>query len=175
MNELIETVRASEVINELPDEVKNKLDAEGSKLDADAILEDCGEVDQPATDFDSWVDDGNRIECNKKTNEAKFRCMDLYSKDELLSITRSLVSEQRVVLQKVLDLVKTSVQCSKSKLSRDSPTQMTLIVQGGEGVGSKVKQLKFVHSGLSVYLEEKLLTKVYHVSYYFVQLVWQQV
>ena len=141
MNELIETVRASEVINNLPDDVKNRIDAEGSQLDADALLDECGEEDHPATDFDSWVDDTNTVECNKKSNESKFRCLDICSKDELLLSTRSLVFEQRLVLQKVLDLVKTSVQCSKSNLSRDSSTQIALVVQGGGGVG-KSKTIK---------------------------------
>ena len=38
MNELIETVRATEVLNQLPDDIKNKLDAESSQLNADALL-----------------------------------------------------------------------------------------------------------------------------------------
>ena len=61
--------------------------------------------------------------------------MELQSKDQLLASTRSLVPEQKLVLQKVLDFAKTTVQCRKSQLARDSPNILGLIVQGGGGKG----------------------------------------
>ena len=50
-------------------------------------------------------------------------------------VTKSLVPEQKVVLQKVLDFAKSVVQCKNSDLARDSPHQMGLILHGGGGVG----------------------------------------
>jgi ATP-dependent exoDNAse (exonuclease V) alpha subunit len=61
--------------------------------------------------------------------------LDLQSMDDLLETTMTLVPEQQVALQKVLDFVKQTVQCRKSNLARDSPTQLGLILHGGGGVG----------------------------------------
>ena len=56
-------------------------------------------------------------------------------KDDLLTITKALVLEQRLVLQKVLDFAKSTVQCRSSKLARDSSHQMGMVLHGGGGVG----------------------------------------
>ena len=51
------------------------------------------------------------------------------------------MSEQKLVLQNVLEYVKCTVQCRNGKLERDSPKQLGLIVNGGGGVG-KSKTIK---------------------------------
>ena len=53
MKELIEEVKATEVLNQLPDEIKNKLFAAGAQLDSIELLEECDEIDQLLTEFDS--------------------------------------------------------------------------------------------------------------------------
>ena len=55
--------------------------------------------------------------------------------DELLEMTKSLVLEQRLILQKVLNFAKSTIQCQNNHLARDSPHQMGLIVHGGGGTG----------------------------------------
>ena len=87
IKELIEEVKAQEILNQLPDDMKNRLDSEGEKNDADDLMEDLREFDHPATDFESWVDDPNNVDYNNKSNETKYRCLQLDFKDELLSVT----------------------------------------------------------------------------------------
>ena len=54
--ELIEEVKAQKVLNHLPDYIKDRLDPEREKVDANIILEDFGDS-----------------ECNKKSNETKYK------------------------------------------------------------------------------------------------------
>ena len=61
--------------------------------------------------------------------------MEIQPENELMQITKFLVPKQMALLQKVLDFAKSVVQCSNSKLLRDSPHQIGLILHGGGGVG----------------------------------------
>ena len=92
-------------------------------------------VQRPIIDFSQWHDDDNVTEQSTRNESNKFRPLELQSNDELLKVTKSLVSEQKVVLQKVLDFAKSTVQCRNSNLSRDPPYSMGLILHGGGGVG----------------------------------------
>ena len=129
MNELIEEIKAQELLNHISDEMKETLDGQGAQ---DEGLED---TQRPTTDFSTWLDDEQIIEQHGHSDGSKFRCVELESKDVLLTKTKALVPEQMLVLQKVLDFAKTTVQCRNSQLARDSPTQMGLILHGGGGVG----------------------------------------
>ena len=74
-----------------------------------------------------------------KNDGSRFRSLELLPKDELLQTTKSLVPEQKVVLQKELDFAKTVVQCSNSKVARDTPNQMGLILYGvGKSLTTKI-------------------------------------
>ena len=124
-------MKIQEAINELND----RLDGEGAQDDEDVMDEGYEEPARPTTDFSDWHDDIKFGEHNTRTVSNKFRTLELISKENLLAVTKTLVPEQRVILQKVLDLSKTVVQCSNSNLARDSPHRMGLIVHGGGGVG----------------------------------------
>ena len=110
------------------------LDAQGLQTDLEAFEEENQETVSPTTIFSEWDDDiNNGSDQNRRNNDCKFRPLELQSHEQLLLKTKSLESEQMLVLQKVLDMVKTTVQCRNSKLARDSPHQMGLIVHGGGG------------------------------------------
>ena len=135
MNAMLDEMKAQEELNRLSDEIGERLDGQGAQDDLDVLEQGFEEMPRPSTDFSEWHDDKNFGEHNSKSESNKFRTIELQNKDELLAVTKTLVSEQRVVLQKVLDLVKTSVQCSKSGLARDAPLKMAVILHGGGGVG----------------------------------------
>ena len=131
INEVLDEMKIQEALNDLND----RLDGEGAQDDADVLDEGYEEPARPTTDFSDWSDDIKFGEHNTRTVSNKFRTLELLSKENLLAITKTLVPEQRVILQKVLDLSKSVVQCSHSNLARDSPHQMGVIVHGGGGVG----------------------------------------
>ena len=135
MNAMLDEMKAQEELNRLSDEIGERLDGQGAQDDEDVLEQGFEEMPRPSTDFSEWHDDKNFGEHNSKSESNKFRTIELQNKDELLAVTKTLVSEQRVVLQKVLDLAKTSVQCSKSGLARDAPLKMAVILHGGGGVG----------------------------------------
>ena len=105
---------------------------QGTKDNLEAIDEGQEEAAIPVIDFDNWQDDANTFEHNTKS-DGNYKPFELMSKDKLEETTRNLVPEQRIVLQKVLDMAKTTVQCKNSGLARDAPIQLGLIVNGGGG------------------------------------------
>ena len=134
-------VKAQEALNHISDEIKEILDGQGAQDDSDTLNERVEEAERPTIDFSKGDDDQNTHEESSKNDGGKIRTLELQSKDELLAATKNLVPEQKVVLQKFLDLAKSTVQCRNSKLSRDSPHQVGLILHGGGGVG-KSKTIK---------------------------------
>ena len=134
MNEIIEEVKAQEGLDHVADEITDMLDGQGIQDDLDALDEGSQGTTRPITDFSQWHDDiNNATEHNGKSNDSKFRPLELQTHEQLLATTKLLVSEQMLVLQKVLDFAKTTVQCRHSQLARDAPHQMGLIVHGGGG------------------------------------------
>ena len=118
MNVLIEEVKAQEGLNHISENIAEILDAQGVQDDMEANEEGSQEISRPVVDFDDWVDDlHNAFDQNSKHNEGKFRPLEMQSKDQLLASTKALVPEQSVVLQKVLDFAKTTVQCRNSGLA----------------------------------------------------------
>lgn len=115
--------------------MENRLDAQGAQENQDVNDEGLEEVPRPETDFSKWYDDENVTEHNSKSDGGKFRVLQLQPLNQLLDSTKSLVEEQRLVLQKLLEFAKTTVQCRNSQLPRDSPQQVGLILHGGGGVG----------------------------------------
>ena len=135
MSELIEEIKAQQALDQISDEIGDRMDAQGAHDDLDVLDQDVEDIPGPTIDFSDWRDDDNFGEHNVKNTSNKFKSMELQTKERLLAITKTLVTEQRVVLQKVLDLAKSVVQCRNSNLSRDSPHQMGVILHGGGGVG----------------------------------------
>ena len=68
MNEIIEEMNAQERLNEVSDEVKNRLDGQGAQDNLDVLDEGYEEIQRPKIDFSQWLDDDNVIE-----NGAKMR------------------------------------------------------------------------------------------------------
>ena len=134
MNKLIEEIKAQEGLNHIADEIAEMLDGQGAQEDAEAVEEGSEDTLRPVTNFSDWQDDlNNHFDHNKKCNESKFRPLEIQPYEQLLTATKTLVPEQKLVLQKVLDFVKTTVQCRNSGLARDAPKLIGLIVHGGGG------------------------------------------
>ena len=81
---------------------------QGLQDNLDTQDEPCEELASHVEDFDEWHDDTNTFEHNKIADKANFKSLDLLPKDELEQRTRSMVPEQRLVLQKVLEFAKTT-------------------------------------------------------------------
>ena len=119
MDEVIEEIKAQEALNPISNDFTDGLDAEGNQENNDIGNDDFQEILRPDVDFSEWHDD-NAVHENQRNEGGKFRPLELMARDELLTRTKALVPEQMVVLQKVLDFVKSRVQCRNSRLARDS-------------------------------------------------------
>ena len=135
MNVILEEMRVQETLDQVSDEVKERLDGQGAQDNSEVLDEGLEEVVRPTMDFSQWFDDDGTRNSNSKNENNKFRTLEILSRDELLKVTKSLVPEQKVVLQKVLDFAKSVVQCRNSNLARDTPHKLGLILHGGGGVG----------------------------------------
>ena len=72
--------------------------------DSDAIEEGSEEVSRPVTNYNEWQDDFNEfLDNNTRKTEGKFRPLEMPTHEQLLASTKTLVPEQKLVLQKVLD------------------------------------------------------------------------
>ena len=129
MNELIEEVKAYEALNHISDEIKENSDAQGAQEDSEVLNQSLEELQRPI------IDDGFVNDQPNQNDGKKFRPLCLQEKEQLLVETKRLVPEQRIVLQKVLDFAKSTVQCRNSGLSRDSSHKLGLILHGGGGTG----------------------------------------
>ena len=134
MSGLMEEFKAQQELNEMPNDINDILDGQGAQEDLDILEEGLEDVPRPTTDFTSWLDDNVNAH-NVKNDGNKFRQLEIQPLDELMAATKTLVPEQMLVLQKVVEFAKTTVQCKNSMLSRDSPCQLGLILHGGGGVG----------------------------------------
>ena len=104
MNELLEEVKAHEALNHISDGLNDILDGEGAQENEDIIDEGLEDIPKPTIDFNEWYDDDATTENLAKTDGSKFRPLELLPKEELMAKTKTLVPEQMVVLQKVLDM-----------------------------------------------------------------------
>ena len=93
INELIEEMKAQEILNHIPDEIKDNLDGQGAQNNSDILDEGLEDVQRPTTDFSAWLDDEEIIElntesCPRAPHNRNLLCGDLWGKD---SARKSLI------------------------------------------------------------------------------------
>ena len=94
MQEFIEKIRLQEALNNVEDDIKDRLDGQGAQDNEDVIAEGLEEIQRPEIDFSEWHDDSKPNECNAKGDSNKFRTLELQSMDQFLATKKSLVPEQ---------------------------------------------------------------------------------
>ena len=91
------------------DEIDAMLDAQGAQEDADVDEEGLEEIDRPEIDFSQWHDDNMVNEHNSK-HDNKFKILELQGMEDQLTTTKSLVSEQKWILQKGICQINCTMQ-----------------------------------------------------------------
>ena len=93
---------------------------------------DSGVTDDP--DYESFGYTGNLAQnCEKITEDCKYRCVKLPNENELKEITRRLVPEQMDALRKIMSTMKNIIRAKENSDFLNKP--LRLVVHGGAGVG----------------------------------------
>ena len=98
MTEMIEEIKGREALNPISDDFGEALDANGAQENDEIENDGLEETARLNFDFTEWHDDTKVHEYGGKSVDAKFRPLEMISKDELLTKTKALVPEQTAVL-----------------------------------------------------------------------------
>ena len=97
-------------------------------------------------DYDSSKANEDEKRSGKSLEEPKYKCLDIPPNEEILTRTRKLADEQKVVVYKIVHHCWEVVKARHSLDPNERPSQLKIIVQGGAGAGkSEVIKVSAMH------------------------------